>query len=421
MKIAYLVSHFPAPSHTFIRREIDALKRSGVDVHVMSIRQPKKVEILSDTDAEAHRDTFYIFPPKPVAALKTFGRYLLDRPARMAKALYATQAVRNPGFRELVYGFLYYAEGVLLAEEMERQGVQHLHCHFANAASQAAMAAALIADLPFSLTLHGMGDFDHPGGTTLGKKLALARFVVSATEYGVAQAKRLSDRAQWKKLGVVRCGIEVERLPEPQKRPEGSRFRFICVSRLSPEKGQLGLLEAFAEARRRGLDAELVLVGDGPDRPAIEAETANLGLEADVQLRGRLAEQDTLAEVARSDAMVMGSLMEGLPVSLMEALGIGIPVIAPNITGIPELVVPLETGLVYTVGRWSELADRMLELSRDPAARARMAENGRRRVREEFDVDAAVASLRRWFEASAGAKAPLQAAASEPETDRRSA
>ncbi|MEM1415025.1 MAG: glycosyltransferase family 4 protein [Myxococcota bacterium] len=398
MRIAYLVSKYPKPSHTFIRREIEALRDRGVDLRVMSIRRPMAEEVLSGRDEAAIAETFYVFPPSLPRAAGALARRLRKAPLDVARAFWTSQTVRDPGPRGALFGVFYFLEGCMLAEEIERAGIEHVHCHFANAASHAAMAATEMSGASFSLTLHGLGDVDTGEGGTLASKVEKARFIACATQYGRAQTMRISDRDQWDKIVVVRCGIELDALPPRQPRPPGRRFRFVCVSRLSPEKGQLGLLQAFSEAKAEGLDAELVLVGGGPLRETLEAEVARLGLERDVQFRGRVSEADALAEVAAADASIISSYVEGLPVALMESLGIGIPVIAPRITGIPELVEDGVTGLLFTVGQWSELAQRMREVVDEPEKASRMAATGQARVVAEYDARRAVEPLAERFE-----------------------
>ena len=397
MRVAYLVSRFPAPSHTFIRREVQALRQQGADIVMFSISPPDGVEVMSDVDRRDKDETFYVLPPRAVPTLRANAKMLLKNPGRYLGALKASFGHRNPGLRNLVYAGFYFLEGMILAEEIERQGVEHLHGHFANASSHAAFAAVKYTGIGWSMSLHGLGDFDYPGGTLLGDKIKHARFVACVTEYGKAQAMRLSDPEQWDKIVIARCGIELDKLPRRPRPVERAKTRIICVARLSPEKGVVGLLDAFAEAKQKGLNAELVLVGDGPERAAIEAKLAALRLTDDVELKGRLPEAQTLEEIAASDVLVLASFMEGLPVVLMEALALDVPVIAPCIAGIPELVVHGETGLLFSAGNWSQLADRMVELAGDAGLRRRMAEAGRARIEAEFDVYRSVRPLLERF------------------------
>lgn len=402
MRVAYLVSQYPAPSHTFIRREVQALRDQGVEIHMFSIRPPANVEVMSDVDRRDKDETFYVLPPRVGLTVRANAKMLFKNPKRYFGALKASFNHRNPGLRNFVHSGFYFLEGMILAEEIERRGVEHLHGHFANASSHAALAAVKYTGIGWSLSLHGLNDFDYPGGTLLGDKIKNATFVACVTEYGRAQAMRLSDPSEWDKVIVARCGIQLDKLPQGHRAGDGGRLRMICVARLSPEKGLLGLLEAFSEAKGKGLDAELVFVGDGPDRPLIEEKVAALSLGDDVIFKGRLPEAKTLEEISRSDVLLLASFMEGLPVVLMEALALRVPVIAPCITGIPELVVHGETGLLFSAGNWSQLADRMLQMAADAEARQRMAEAGRRRVQEEFDVSRAVQPLLARFNPSDG-------------------
>jgi glycosyltransferase involved in cell wall biosynthesis len=112
-----------------------------------------------------------------------------------------------------------------------------------------------------------------------------------------------------------------------------------------------------------------------------------------LQLLGRAPEAQTLGAIASADVLVLSSFMEGLPVVLLEAMALGIPVIAPALAGIPELVRHADTGLLFTVGDWADLAALMQRLAEDETLRTRLAENARERVSIEFDIDRAIEPL----------------------------
>jgi colanic acid/amylovoran biosynthesis glycosyltransferase len=198
----------------------------------------------------------------------------------------------------------------------------------------------------------------------------------------------------WHKLFVARCGLELSKLEE-QRYPQGqkTRIRFVSVGRLSPEKGQIGLIDAFSHVLGSGVDAELFLLGDGPERSRIAQRVRDSSLGDRFQLLGRTPEAQTLGAIASADVLVLSSFMEGLPVVLLEAMALGTPVIAPALAGIPELVRHAETGMLFTVGDWTDLAASMKRLAEDEALRTRLAENARERVRSEFDVDRAIEPL----------------------------
>jgi colanic acid/amylovoran biosynthesis glycosyltransferase len=208
---------------------------------------------------------------------------------------------------------------------------------------------------------------------------------------------RTSDPDDWGKIFLVRCGVETRALPaRPDTRAAGVP-RIVCVGRLSPEKGHLGLLEAFGQAIERGVRAELRLVGGGPEQARIEARVALLGLKDHSVLLGQLPEDETLQEIAGADLLVSASFMEGLPVVLMEALALGVPVVAPRTAGIPELVDDGVSGLLFDPADWSELADCLIQLLGDPGLRDQMGRTGRARVMAEFDADRACDPLFRRF------------------------
>jgi glycosyltransferase involved in cell wall biosynthesis len=392
VRLAVFVSEYPAPSHTFIRREIDALRRRGVDVVTYSVRKPVKENVLSERDQRDVGETFYLLPPSLTRMLRANAKAFTRRPLRYLRTFKDALTHRVPGGRGGLWALFYFQEAMILAAELEEQEVTHLHNHFANAAAIVGYLTSRYLDLGWSVTLHGISCFDYPSGLLLAEKIEHARFIACVTHFGRAQAYRTCDPQHWSKLFVSRCGVDLSRLPE--KKPNGrARKRFLTVGRVSPEKGHVGLIEAFAGAVSRGLDAELRLVGDGPDLEIVKRAIEAHRIGDRVSMPGRVAEERVLEEMADADFFVMTSFMEGLPVVLMEALALELPVIAPCVAGIPELVVHRETGLLFAPSHWEELTERMLELAADPELASRMARAGRARVEKEFDVDRAVEPL----------------------------
>ncbi len=392
MRIAYLVSQYPAPSHTFIRREIEALRKRNVEVHTFSIRKPSAHERSAPADEQAYSETFYVLPPN-------IGRYavahlaaLASRPLAYFQTLAMSLQNRAPGLRGLLWAFFYFVEAIVLSRALQEKRVQHLHTHFANAAANAGVLAAHFAGITFSLTLHGISETDYPSGLLLPSKIRAASFVACASYFMRAQAMRIVEPEHWHKLIIVRCPLDLSVLPTPRRSPR-ERPRVICVGRLSPEKGHHGLLEAFAKVRKEGLDAELRLVGAGPERASIEKAIRSLGLENDVVLMGMLPERDTLAEIADSDLLVSSSLMEGLPVVLVEALALRVPVISACIAGVPELVKHGENGLLFSASNWDALSQCLSRSLSDPMLRERQGRAGRATVEAEFATDVAVEPL----------------------------
>jgi colanic acid/amylovoran biosynthesis glycosyltransferase len=393
MRIEYLVSLYPAPSHTFIRREVTALRARGLDIDTFSVRTPSEAERSGQEDRVAFENTFYLLPTAAARVLASHGKSLRRRPLAYLKTLRLAMTHRVPGVKALALACAHFAESMVLADELEQRGVTHLHNHFANSGANVGLFAANYLGLPWSVTLHGISETDYPAGVLLPEKLMAAAFVACVSHFGRAQAMRTIAPEHWAKLMIVRCALDLSRLPARVARPPDAPVRAICVGRLSPEKGHVGLLQAFAEARARGLDAELVLVGDGPERERIEAAIREFGLSAHVRMLGRLAEADTLREIAQSDVLVLASFMEGLPVVLMEAMALGLPVIGPRVAGVPELVEESVHGFLFAPAAWDELAERLYTLLSDRALRERMGKAGRKKVEAEFEITRAVEPL----------------------------
>jgi glycosyltransferase involved in cell wall biosynthesis len=203
---------------------------------------------------------------------------------------------------------------------------------------------------------------------------------------------RIVDPKHWHKFRIVRAGIDPPLVGTPRAAAP-ARPRLVCVARLSPEKGHAGLIQAVAELIREGLDLELELLGDGPDSARIEAQIRELGLGEHIHMRGQVPEEDALRAMSGATAVVLASFMEGLPVVLMEALALGVPVVAPCVAGIPELIEHGVSGLTFPPGDWGALARVLRQLLADADLRARLALEGQRRVEAEFFVERSITPL----------------------------
>jgi glycosyltransferase involved in cell wall biosynthesis len=392
MRIAYLVSQYPAASHTFIRREVMGLRARGFEVDTFSVRPPTGVAKLAEVDQKETAATWYVLPIAPARIARAHAKALLAKPKAYVRTLQRALGHRAPGLKGLVWSAFHFAESIDLAAELERRAVEHLHNHFANSGANVGYLAAHFLELDWSLTLHGASEFDYPAGILLKEKLEAAQFVACVTHFGRAQAMRLVDPKHWPKFHIVRAGIDPPKTNGAAVQAP-TRARLVCVARLSPEKGHAGLLQAFAEVVRGGVDAELELLGDGPEAARIEAQIRELGLEARVFMRGQVPEDGALSAMSQATAVVLASFMEGLPVVLMEALALGVPVVAPCVAGIPELVEHGVSGLTFPPGDWVSLARVLKQMLGDAELRQRLALEGKRRVESEFFVERSLTPL----------------------------
>ena len=417
-RIAYLVSQYPATSHTFIRREIAHLRSQGLEVDTFSVRRARVEALVSDADRREAESTHSILPTSLKKLATAHGRTLLRHPDRYLQVL--RQAVRNrvPGSRALVWSLFHFGEAMLLVDELRERGATRVHTHFANAGAQVSLLAAAYLKLPWSLTLHGPSDYEYPSSELLAHMVDAADFVACISHYGRSQAMLRVPSRLWEKLHMVRCGLDTVELQRvaPKSRDTEGPVRLLCVARLDRQKALEGLVEAVGEVVDSNVDLQLRLVGAGPDQAALRSYIRVRGLTGRIKLLGPLGGRDLWSEFLGADMFAMSSLMEGLPVVLMEAMTLGLPVIAPRVAGIPELVVDEETGLLYHPSDWSGLAACIRRLAADEDLRSRLAARARDKVTVQHGVEVACEPLLRLLTSSArdGEAAQVDVIAPQP-------
>lgn len=405
MRVAYVVSRYPLVSHTFIVREVQELRRQGVAVDTFTVRRTDEHELPEGEHRRELATTFALRPIAPLRLAAAHARALVRAPGAYVAALREAWQQAPPGLRGRLWGLFYFAQAIVLAAECERRGITHVHAHHANVASDVAMLAALYgrcsgsSPRTWSFTMHGPTEFFDVNFFRPGAKAERAEFVVCISEYCRSQLMSLSSPDCWARMHVVHCGVETE-LIAPADRPPPDRegaFRVLNVGRLAPVKGQAVLLDAIAALARDGRDVELLVVGDGPERAALERAAGGLELNGRVRLLGARSAEETLALYQQADAFCLTSFAEGLPVVLMEALAAGLPSVATRIMGVPELIEDGRTGLLVTPGRADEVAAALARLADDADLRSRLAAAGRKKVEAEFELEGSVARLRELF------------------------
>ncbi|WP_449267455.1 glycosyltransferase [Frigoriglobus tundricola] len=411
-RVAYLVNQYPHVSHSFIRREIRAAEEQGLDVFRVSIRRPG-VALVDAGDQEEERRTRVLLERGVTGLAVAFARTAVTRPIALFRASrLAWQFGRRSG--RLLRSGVYLAEACLLVRWLREAGVVHLHAHFGTNPTDVAALAHALGGPPFSFTVHGPEEFDRPDAISLGDKIAPAAFVVAVSSFGRSQLYRWCRAADWPKLQVVRCGVDAAFLGAGPL-PPVAEPRLVCVGRLAEQKGQLVLLDAAARLAARGVDFQLVLAGDGPMRPQIDAAIAAQGLGSRVRVTGWLSNDAVRAEIAAARLFVLPSFAEGLPVVLMEALALGRPAITTYVAGIPELVRDGVNGWLVPAGDPVALADVIASaLQIEPARLEEMGRAGATAVAAAHDARREAAKLVALFAEATGRVVP--APKSEPHT-----
>ncbi len=383
--VAYLTGDYPKVSHTFILREVQAVRAAGVPVITCSIRKPPAAEFKGQEELAARAETFYVIEAarNPLRLLSAHGRALVRSPGTWLRTLALAFRMRAPGLKALLWQIFYFLEAGVLADHLRQNRVRHLHNHFGNSSCSVAVLAAELAGIPFSFTEHGPAIFFEVDRWSLPEKIARAAFVVAITHFCRSQLMLFSRPADWPKITIVHCGVT----PEAYRRdPGGNGKRMAFVGRLDPVKGALLLIEAMARVLKAHPDATLTLAGDGPARGGAEARARALGIEGSVRFAGFMTQGQVADLLAQSDMLVLPSFAEGLPVVYMEALASRIPVVASRVAGVQELVEDGVTGYTIPPGDVDSLTDRILRLMDDPATARAMGEAGRKAVEAQHDV-----------------------------------
>ncbi len=403
LRLAYLTTHYPALSHTFILREVAALRRLGAEVHTISLRRTDGEHLLSQENRDAWQTTYAILPPRPRDVLTTHLRALLRYPRGYLGTFYEALSLARPGVKgRPLWHVFYFGEAIMLWRRCVALGVSHIHAHHGSAPADVALLAARFGRVvgagppTWSLTVHGPTELSDVTRFGLGEKVLRADAVVCISDFARSQLMALVDHRHWAKLRVVHCGVSPSEYAHLNERPH-ARPQLLCVGRLVPEKGQAVLLNAIALLAQEGHDIEAVLVGSGPSRAPLERLAADLGIADRVVFRGALGGEEVRRCYASASLFCSPSFAEGVPVVLMEAMACARPVIATAVAGVRELVRDGDTGLLVTPGRADELASAIATLLRDPQLRSRLAISGQEHVRREFDVDRSAACLQTLF------------------------
>ncbi len=398
-RVGYVVKRFPRASETFIAQEILELERQGTDVRVFTLwpnDNPAEHRWLQDLQAPVVHcgDT-------PLSdSWKWLHRLAAARPERRDACEQAlAEAFRYPDRR----GRHRFREGMAVAAAALDAGIEHLHAHFANDPAFVAYLAHLVSEIPFSFTGHAKDLYAKALPDSLLRRIVdHAAFAVTVSE----DNRRFLAQALGSRLGakVMRLynGVDLEEI-EPSERAD-DRLGIVCVARLIEKKGVDSLLAALGLLDRKGVDFRATIIGDGPERPALEAQASAEGLEDRVQFTGTVPHEKVVESLRQHDVFVLPSRVaddgdqDALPTVLLEAMATGMPCLSTPVGGIPEIVIHQTTGLIVPSDRPLILAEAIADLEKRPRLRSVMGSAARRRVTELFDLRQSVRKLLGWFE-----------------------
>jgi colanic acid/amylovoran biosynthesis glycosyltransferase len=397
VKVCYVINQYPKVSHSFIRREILALERLGVEVFRVAMRGGSDKVVDAGDIAERSKTRYVLAQGALVIGLSVL-RVALGSPVRFLRAVGSTFRLGRGSGRPYWIHFAYLAEASVVALWVRQERCQHIHAHFGTNPADVALLTSELAGVPFSFTVHGPEEFDRPQAIALPMKIRRAAAIIAISSFGRSQLFRWAVPADWQKIHVVHCGLDNQfiDMAESDKGPGSNRF--LCIGRLCEQKGQLLLLRALRQVIDLGFSCQIVLAGDGEMRGLLETQAKALGVLSHLHITGWIDGEQVRDELLLARAMVLPSFAEGLPVVIMEAMALQRPVISTYVSGIPELVQPAVNGWLVPAGDVDLLAKALIACLDAPEAELqRMGSSGRTRVLERHDIRQSAGQLLRIF------------------------
>ena len=397
-RVMYLASEIPALSATFVYKEILRFEKIICPVEVVSIRQPESPADVEIQERFENRVTF-LYESSLGKRLLSVMKMLFRRPLNFLKAtqsfFFDLMSVGVITRNALGLGFRF-THAALLGLEMERRKVDHLHVHFAHVPADIAMYASLMTSIPFSVTGHANDIFER--GWLLKQKVKRAKFFSTISEFNkrALEAKGCDSS----NIEIVRCGIDQDDFEyHAPVVKENEVIRIGSLGRLVPKKGFQTLIEAceLLEANSKGFVLEIG--GDGPLMEELQSQVGQSDIAARVRFLGAMVHSDVSSWMRSLDIFALACCedkngdVDGIPVVLMEAMALGIPVVTTAISGLPELVVDESTGLISEQRDAKGLFQNLVRLSQDNNLRRQLSANAVEHIEEEFSLQANVAKL----------------------------
>jgi glycosyltransferase involved in cell wall biosynthesis len=400
LRIGYFTGIYPRATDTFIQREVKGLRARGIDVRTFSLHKTGSDHDVGPEVLEEKRNTFYLLPANPMGLLIDNLAVFACSPARYLRTLWLAFRTARPGWRGFLYQMFYFQEAVLLARLLRRQGIEHLHNHLGDVSGTVTMLACALTGIGYSITIHGPHIFFDPTHWALREKVKLSRFIACISHNCKSQMMLFSDQADWDHFQIVHCGVDPHQFRYIEVRRQARKL--LYTGRLAAEKGLPVLFEGLKLLGQEEYDFELTLVGDGIERKSLEALARQMGIADRVVFAGFASQDGVRDYLMQADVFILPSFAEGVPVSLMEAMACGVPVIATHVGGIAELIEPGETGLLVPASDTVALRGAIARYLNDYGLREKVSRQGREKVLSDFNLDNEVDKLAQLFRSHTG-------------------
>ncbi len=385
MHLLYVATYFGALTNTFVAREVSALRRRGHRVDLLALRR-SQTSVAADPECDL-TGCRYVYPVSRWRVLAGFLRLLARRPRRMLHAMGLALGSRGDSLRDRLLLLWQLAVSATQVRAIEETRPDLIHAHLAGPPGGYAMFLGLLTGIPYSFTGHAADLYRRPVGNRA--KLRHSRGAVAISRYNLAHYRALVPDVR---AAVVHCGVRLADFPFRRRTAAGQPLRILAVGRAVPKKGFHHLLSALAQLDGHRHPWRAHLVGGGPLLADLREQAAGLGLDW-LEITGPRQQSEVRDLLAEADVFVLPCVeaedgdIDGIPVSLMEAMASGCPVISTRISGIPELLADGEAGLLVPPGDPGALAAALTRLAAEPGLVGQLSRSGREQVERDFDAD----------------------------------
>lgn len=410
MGLAYLVSEFPSLTITFIYREVFEIQRRGIRVKLYSLRKPE-LSSLSKESIELYRSTNYLLPidwhEVAYSHLKAFGKNPIKYFITLSKMVITTSSL---SIKKRYRSLMHFGEGVVLAERMIRDGVTHIHAHFASQPTSVARVVHLLKGIPFSFSAHAHDIWWDK--LLLREKIDEAVFVSCCSEFGRCQLIKEGSPDSARKIHLVYHGLNIGKFAMQESCKARERNLILSIGRLTAQKGFSDLIEACKILQEKNFDFHCVIIGEGEQREELERQIEISRIKGKVELLGALPHERAREYYRSAWVFALPCVdtkdgnRDGIPNVLMEAMATGLPVITTTNSGQSELIENGRHGILIPPNSPVELADSIMMLSKETQLRERISIEARRRIVRDFDNRKTITPLLELLEGSVKGMGP---------------
>lgn len=368
------------------------MERTGVSIYIYSLLRRKHA--VTHSEVTRLQAPVLDLPLLTLPILAAQFSFIFRQPRRYFRVLYEVLAGSLASPRYFLGALAFFPKAAFFSRDMQKHRIDHIHAHFANHPATAAYIISRLTGIPFSFTARG-SDI-HKDQTMLRLKLEQAAFAIAVSAYNKSVMIQACGESLQNKIHVIHGGVDISRFTPGHSDEPAGILKIICVARFEPVKGHMTLLQACRQLRERGVDFECRLIGEGPLRSAVEEEIRRLQLDEDITLMGACPQEQVVATLAQTDVAVLATVptargeCEGIPNVLKEAMAAGLPVVASDVGGIPELVENGKTGLLVPPGDIAALSDALARLAVDRQLREGLGYNGRQKVTASFNLQSSI-------------------------------